>query len=765
MTAPSEATDSTGPKRLAQRANAHRLTRRRVPLSCTACRVRKLKCNREKPCQNCVVRGEATAASCTYAEKVEKKSSHANPRSDAEDMRKRLNRLESSILSMISSDAERRGNPAQSPHVVNQESLNESPSLSQTGGQRISADTRSTHWDAILNDLGAMKDAWSEENDRIEFASGLQEPEPAVATPHRPGLFSGLTQPPDRATILASLPTKEAADKLVLRFFDHYNPAIPARYVLHKATFLKQYSQHWVDSSKTKVVWVGLLYSMLCIAMQSYTRANEIPPEYQGTAPALTELYRVRTVQCLIVADLTKPVDFMLETLNLYSMIEYADQKDGDLGPWLLSGTMTRLALQQGYHRDPSKHSNLTVFQSEMRRRVWSAVSQHDLLFSVLIGLPKSIRYSEADTGPPSNLHEHELYEDMTELPPSRPFTEDTEVSYQVVKWHIMRAYGQVIEFVHLVEPQPYEEVLKVDLVLLQTREMIPPHLQLGTLEQMQNDSPGRVMEKYILQLFYNKAICLLHRKYWEASPTDTDKNTWYYSRKASVGSALALLEHQVSMHRASHPGGCLGKFKWYNFSITNHDFLLAAMILCLDLMSIRGVGGRPDVPECIIPEVDKLNAIKTSRAIWAEIIDDCRDARRAVKILTAVLAKLSSKPWETLMPATGINLTPPISASAQNPNVDSLRYSPYFTDQFGLGCCLRQEPSPQSDTVMENSFLDGADLSVAADFNWDIWDQFMAGQTQPSHDFTNDTQTQQLQHAPIEKVDFPYSGYINRTV
>ena len=45
-----------------------------------------------------------------------------------------------------------------------------------------------------------------------------------------------------------------------------------------------------------------------------------------------------------------------------------------------------RLALQQGYHRDPSQFPNLSVFQGEMRRRTWSAVNQHDLLFSVLIG-------------------------------------------------------------------------------------------------------------------------------------------------------------------------------------------------------------------------------------------------------------------------------------------------------------------------------------------------------------------------------------------
>jgi Fungal specific transcription factor domain len=112
------------------------------------------------------------------------------------------------------------------------------------------------------------------------------------------------------------------------------------------------------------------------------------------------------------------------------------------MGTYLLSGTMMRLALQQGYHRDPSQFPNLSVFQGEMRRRVWSAVSQHDLLFSVQIGLPKCIRYAECDTQPPRNLLEEELYEDMKELPPSRPLREDTEISYQVVKLHIMRVYG-----------------------------------------------------------------------------------------------------------------------------------------------------------------------------------------------------------------------------------------------------------------------------------------------------------------------------------
>lgn len=322
--------------------------------------------------------------------------------------------------------------------------------------------------------------------------------------------------------------------------------------------------------------------------MQSYIRNGDIPLEYQGALPALTDLYRIRTAQCLVLADIAKPVDGMIETLMLYTMIEYSLSRDGDMGTWLLSGTMLRVALQQGYHRDPSQHPNITPFQGEMRRRVWTALNQHEMLFSVLVGLPKFVKYAECDTEPPRNLHEEELYEDMKELPPSRPLTEPTLVCYQVVKARIMRAYGSVIEFLHILKPQPFEEVMRLDLNLMQTREIIPPHLLLGTLEEMKHDKPSTIMEKYILQLFYHKAIVVLHRKFWDAAPEGTPPGKFYYSRKTCVASAVTLLDHQALMHEGCQPGGPLTEMKWYNFVITTHDFLLAAMVICLDVMNLR---------------------------------------------------------------------------------------------------------------------------------------------------------------------------------
>jgi len=295
-----------------------------------------------------------------------------------------------------------------------------------------------------------------------------------------------------------------------------------------------------------------------------------------------------------------------------------------------------------------------------------------------------------------------------------------------------MRAFGRVIEFLNIIEPQPYEEVLKLDLVLLEARTVVPPHLQLGTLEDMKSNTPSRVVEKYILDIFYHKAVCVLHRKYWNAVPKDTSKTTWYYSRKTCVSSALALLGHQVTMHQACAPGGCMLPLKWYHFSITNHDFLLAAMILCLDVMNNLHERGET-APDCIVSDSDKIDAIKSSCTIWTEIVDDCRDAKRAVKILTSVLQKIAAKteqrknvvsPSNDNMPAKQVLIT--------TVSVEMIPKTPFFLDglEFGIPTMNNQtsqsgssysQASPDDGILFQDSSLDnmGSDLSIPADFNW----------------------------------------------
>jgi hypothetical protein len=346
------------------------------------------------------------------------------------------------------------------------------------------------------------------------------------------------------------------------------------------------------------------------------------------------------TVECISMAQVTKPVKYMIDTMLLYSMEVHAEEGEGDSGSWLFGGSIVRIAMQQGWHRDPSQHPNVSVFDGEMRRRLWAILSQYDLLLCTKAGIPKSTRFSECDVAPPSNLYPEELYEGMSQLPPSRPLTEETPSLYFVLKYHLMRAFGNVIEFLHDVTPQSYSEVLKIDAHLMETYNMIPPHLQVRSVDDQTNDAPARVTERYLLNLYHHKAVCILHRKYWNERTLDApDACDFHYSRKTCVSSAMVLVEQQASMHRAIKPGGPLATMKWYQWPVANHDYLLAAMILCLDLM---GMADEPDLhSDCIIGAFEKFHYVNQARDIWAEVVDDCKDARRAVRILERIIPTL----------------------------------------------------------------------------------------------------------------------------
>lgn len=135
------------------------------------------------------------------------------------------------------------------------------------------------------------------------------------------------------------------------------------------------------------------------------------------------------------------------------------------------------------------------------------------------------------------------------------------------------------------------------------------------------------------------------------------------------------------------------------------------------------------EVPECVMPPEQKLDAIRRSRAIWLEIVNDCRDAKRAVKVLTAVLEKLSKKftyhataasrsSAPQAPPPTSAAFTP---ANQTNQNVDSLRYYAYFTEHVGLGMPPSEESPSNSDSLMQDNFLDvfSTDLTMPSDFDW----------------------------------------------
>lgn len=394
---------------------------------------------------------------------------------------------------------------------------------------------------------------------------------------------------------------------------------------------------------KTGPVLLGQIYAILSLAMHSYDRMGDEPPEYRGKGQSLAITYRNLTAQCLLLADFTKPVNHMIETLVLHLQSEYAKNRDTEVGIWVLVGMIVRLAMRMGYHRDPRHYPSITPFQGEIRRRVWTFVRQSDLLFSFQIGLPSMIRLGDCDTETPRNIFDDELDEDIKVLPSSRPATEATPVSYLIAKAAVSFAFGKVIERLHSLSPCTYDEVILLDQNLRNTLAELPPHLRLRTIEESMLDPAILVIQRFNLAILYHKAQCVLHRKFLARA---RENNRYAHSRRTCVDSSMDLLRHQATLHYECLPGRRLHRMKVFTSSMTANDFLLAAMIICLDLWygaEAEGAGrSSGDLYTWGLERrADMIQALEVSNDIWMETRDQSMEAYKASEILTIMLKKL----------------------------------------------------------------------------------------------------------------------------
>lgn len=354
-------------------------------------------------------------------------------------------------------------------------------------------------------------------------------------------------------------------------------------------------------------------------------------------------------MQCLVNSDYTKSARYTLETLILYVHGEYASRWDAEVGIWVIVGMVVRLSIRMGYHRDPSNYPSLTPYEGEMRRRVWMFIRQMDTLFSFQLALPGMIRNSDTDTDLPRNIFEDEFGPDSKVLPPARPSTEPTPVSYMITKGHIAAEFGAILEEINTVNGKPptYENILARDNRLRDLKNNMAPHLRLRPIEECTHDPASLLMQRFGLELMWQKTVCVLHRKYLGRA---RQNSRYAHSRRACVDASVEILRCQAQLHRESQPGGRMRTMKWYISSLTNHDYLLGAMVLCLDLYYDSMAEAMEKRPPNYDPyfwspdqRAEMMRALETSQSIWNETVDTSMEAYKASNIIGIILEKLKA--------------------------------------------------------------------------------------------------------------------------
>jgi hypothetical protein len=242
--------------------------------------------------------------------------------------------------------------------------------------------------------------------------------------------------------------------------------------------------------------------------MLSYHQFDE-PPEYEGISEPLFQLYRQRTAQCLIIGDIAKCLPYTLETLRLNATAELNRKDDNSRGLWIMTEVIVRAAINMGYHRDPPKSSSISILQAEYRRRVWLSVVAMDDVASFLVGFPRMMPAIYSNTMEPRNLHDWELSDYSTVLPPSRSLTESTPTTYMIVKGRLFRALGRITDFNSTSILGSYDTVLELDKSLFEAYQNIPSHMRAFNLFENKFD-----FSNFQLDSMYHKGMCTLHRKF-----------------------------------------------------------------------------------------------------------------------------------------------------------------------------------------------------------------------------------------------------------
>ncbi|KAL1902715.1 hypothetical protein Sste5346_001158 [Sporothrix stenoceras] len=601
--------------------------RTRVLLSCAPCRISKLKCDRESPCGNCLKKDRIDL--CEYAPRPKK------PVKPAKGMAARLRRLEGMLREMMDDDTAAAamssfgvssaellangGNGSKNGGNEGQPSLmsilteaeaegydgtgkpiptsattsaavdgngataatqNPTPQARGKGrvvrGQRATTYVGATHFMAMLDDIEDLK-AYFEDPQNVPEDEWQDVSPSAGDSPEQ--LMLGGQQPRSRVELLAVMPPRPIVDRLIVRYFGSNTPT---QHTVHRPSFSRKYKEFWQDPVNADVDFLAVLFIILALGVHFSTFSAPHELELDGTGMTPAERYRVYRGAASAALSLTRfsnPNLHTIRALLMFAESEFLVNRATQTNCFLLLAVCIRLMLKMGLHRDPSRLPTISAFEGEIRRRLWNLAIQIDLIVSFYLGLPSMIHGIPSDTSLAHNLLDEDFNEDSPVLPPPRPDSEYTVMSYPIFKSMVCRIFGQVARLAHTLTPPKYAEVLRTDRLLEDKWRQIPDFMKVRPLGDCVADPPMQVVQRFGLASLYQKSRCVLHRPYLvEAVPLPEHA----YSRKTCLQSALTLLAYHEAIHEATQPGGLLYHIGWFITGLGMHDFLLAAMIVYL---------------------------------------------------------------------------------------------------------------------------------------------------------------------------------------
>ncbi|RSL48878.1 hypothetical protein CEP54_012703 [Fusarium duplospermum] len=198
--------------------------------------------------------------------------------------------------------------------------------------------------------------------------------------------------------------------KLWQIFLDRVNPLIK---IIHVPSV-----QALIVSAATDITLIpldqqALMYSILglaVLALRSDELADVLGADKTREGVLQDMLKSVSAV--LVRFDVLKRYNMVILQALVHTSIILMGQCNKHAS-WVLLGSLVRIAMSMGYHRDGTQ-LHLSPFETEMRRRIWWQIVMYDIKLGIDCGLAYSCIPKRFDTKQPLNLNDADLFPDAT---------------------------------------------------------------------------------------------------------------------------------------------------------------------------------------------------------------------------------------------------------------------------------------------------------------------------------------------------------------
>ncbi|SCV28701.1 uncharacterized protein FFB14_01919 [Fusarium fujikuroi] len=349
-------------------------------------------------------------------------------------------------------------------------------------------------------------------------------------------------------------PQRRVAARLWKIFIDSVDPYVK---VLHIPTAETTLYTVIGDPTKASSENLALCFAIYFASVTATTSTEALDITGEDKKQALVR-YRMCLEQSMAQADfLENPTITLLQAMAIYGAAMRVHNSCRAV--WIMNGLALRAAQSIGLHRDGSK-LGLSPFESEMRRRVWWYFQERDGRGAEDYGLQNP---SASTTVPgvelPRNLHDSDIFPGMKELPPSRP--DWTRMTLQLCCNQSSQAWAQLFHMSCSADGLPDEDV---------RRQVIKDAVDKveGILRRCNPVIPEQRMTIRTARLILCK-VDVVSRRQWQILRSPDDQPPM--ATEAELAEAVELLELSNSMWQDDD----LSAYQWLARSYPQYHIML----------------------------------------------------------------------------------------------------------------------------------------------------------------------------------------------